>query len=177
MTGVNTLAYGHYRITRKVHDIRLIERSGEDLVYSAEQAASKLIRPGRPWPHHFPLGEEPVAATQAHSIDCADAALLRLNYAEVQILNGELPSAKIRNSALVNSIVNAVLEEHFRGAIDFNFDAEDILALHEVAVSYRDNGASDEDLRDYMLDLTATLREITVEEDGSEDGEVDDDEI
>ena len=95
----------------------------------------------------------------------------------MQILNGELPSAKTRNSALVNSIVNAVLEEHFRGAIDFNFDADDIMALHEVAVSYRDNGASDEELRDYMLDLTATLREMTVEEDGGDDGEVDDDEI
>jgi len=154
----------------------VIERSGEDMVLSAAEAKRDLIRPGRPWPHHFPLGEEPVSATQAHGVECEDAAQLRVNDAEVQILNGEQPSAKTRNSPLVNSIVNAVLDEHFRGAIDFDFDADDILALHEVALNFHNSGMSNEELREHMLDLTGFLREMMVEEE-VDDGDVAEEEL
>ena len=127
---------------------------------SAAEAARDLIRPGRPWPHYFPLGEDPVAATRAHGAVCHDAALLRLCDAEVQLLNGDLPSSKTRNSPLVNAVVTAVLNEHFNGALDFDFDADDVQSLQEAAINFRNTGISNAELRERMLDLTAVLREM-----------------
>jgi len=170
------LAYGNYRITSKVNDITPIERSGEDLVMSAAEAARDLIRPGRPWPHHFSLGEEPVAATRKHDAVCHESAQLRVRDAEVQIQNRDGPTSKKVNSNLVNSIVTALLDENFRGAIDFDFDADDIVALHEVAVNFRNSGLSTEVIREHMLDLTGALREM-IEEDVADNGEIVDDEI
>ena len=107
---------------------------------SAAEAARDLIRPGRPWPHHFSLGEEPVAATREHVAVCHESALMRVRDAEVQIQNRDGPTSKKVNSNLVNSIVTAVLDENYRGAIDFDVDADDIVALHEVAVNFRNLG-------------------------------------
>jgi len=172
LAGINTLAYGHYRITRKVNDVELIERSGEDLVYSAEQAARKLIRPGRPWPHLFPLGEDPVAATRSTAVARADAARDRIQDVVLALRNGQHPSSIARNSALVHAIVGAVMEEHYRGALDLDFDPDDIEALHDVAVRFRDEGVDDDELRSRLHILTAGLREMLEEEDGGGNGEV-----
>ena len=174
LAGVNTLAYGHYRITRKVNNVALIERSGEDMVLSAAEAARDLIRPGRPWPHMFPLGEDPVAATRATEVACADAAADRVQAAVETLRAGQMPTSQTLNSALVHAIVSAVMEEHYRGALDLDFVADDIVALHDVAVSFRDEGFDNEELYNRLHILVGALREMLVEEeeDGAPDGDV-----
>lgn len=174
--GVNTLAYGHHRITRHVNDVDVIERSGEDMVLSAEEAARDLIRPGRPWPHLFPLGEEPVAATRAANAARAADARLRMRAVVAQLQNGQRPTSDTLNSPLVNALVDSVLDETFRGAIDHDFDPDDVEALHEVAVSFRDSGVDTDELKRRLLLLVGSLREMMLEEDGEPDGEVDVDE-
>ena len=171
--GVHTLAFGHYQITKSVNDTTPIHRSGENMVLSAEEAARDLIRPGRPWPHHFPIGEDTVTATHTFKKACSDAAKIRLRDAQLQIHNGQWSSSKTQNSALVNSIVSSILDEQYRGAIDFDFDVDDIVALHETAVNFRNTGISNDDLREHMLDLTGALREMLKEE--MEDGEITED--
>ena len=179
--GVNTLAYGHYAITRKVTDGGLIEGASEDTVLSAAEAREKLIRPGRPWPHMFPLGEEPVSATRATDRERLEAAQLRVRAVQAQLQAGQLPTSRSLNLPVVNAVVNAVLDEHYRGAIDLDFDADDIVALHEVAVNFRNNGLLDrKQLRDQMINLCAALREMIQEEQEEQEdgnnGEVEEDE-
>ena len=164
------MAFGHYQITKTVNDTTPIHRSGENMVLSAEEAARDLIRPGRPWPHHFPLGEDPVSATLAHSASCSEASKIRLRAAEQHLKNGQWPSSKTLNSTLVSSIVSSIVDDQYRGAIDFDFDAEDIVALHETAVNFRNTGMSNDELRQHMLDLTGALREMLQEE--MDDGEI-----
>ncbi len=60
--------------------------------------------------------------------------------------------------------------------MDFDFDADDIVALHEVAVNFRNSGLSSEVIREHMLDLTGALREM-IEEDVAVNGEIVEDEI
>ena len=72
----------------------------------------------------------------------------------------------------MHAIVSAVMEEHYRGALDLDFDADDIEALHDVAVRFRDEGVDDDELRSRLHILTAGLREMLEEEDGGGNGEV-----
>lgn len=152
----------------------MIEQSGEDMVLSAAEAARNLIRPGRPWPHMFALGEEPVAATRNANQERAAAANQRLQAALVQLREGQLPTSETLNSPLVHAIVAGVLAEQYQGALDLDFDPDDITALHDVAVSFRDSGINNDELSRRLHILTATLREMMEEEDGAPDGEVED---
>ena len=53
-----------------------------------------------------------------------------------------------------------MLNEHFSGALDFDFDADDVQSLQEAAINFRYTGISNAELRERMLDLTAVLREM-----------------
>ena len=161
---MHTLAYGHYAITRKVNDVTPIERADNDMVLSAEQAATARFRPGRPWPHLFPLGEEPVAAATADGVARADALQDRLNTALERIHNNQLARTDKDDEPLVNSLINSVYDENFQGAIDRDFDPDDIVGLFDAAKNFRDTGASRDELKAFMLALCAILREMYVNE-------------
>ena len=170
--GVNTLAFGHYAITHKVNNITPIERAGDDEVISAEEARH-LIRPGRPWPHMFPIGEEPTAVTRAH-VDAADAQRTRrLDYAIAQIQLGIKPRNDRMNCTIVNSIVSAVLEGNHRNAIDRDFDPDDVESLHTVAKNFRDQGLEPAEVKQRLRELVTVLREdFTNERAELDDGEL-----
>ena len=98
--GVNTLAYGHYRITSRVVDTTPASRAGDDIVMRAAEAAT-LVRRGRPTALCMPDGVDQVAEIAELHADRAANFRARIAAARAQMLHHHDPYDRKLNVPLV----------------------------------------------------------------------------
>ena len=181
VTGVSTLAFGHYRITAAVHDTTPEVRGGEEMVVTAAEAAT-MSRPGHPAALYMPAGVDPVAEAREIRADRLANLNARLANAAAQIERQEQPDPNDRrlNCPLVIAIMEAVVAGHRPHAFDNDFDADEIDGLFETArVKFHDRGQPRDTVFEDMVVLVGSMREMKtappIDSDGEEedpDGEI-----
>jgi len=158
--GVNTLAYGHYRITSRVVDTTPASHAGDDTVMSAAEAAL-LIRPGRPTALCMPDGVDPVAEVAELHADRAANFRARIAAARVQMQQHNDPYDRQLNLPLVIALMLGVVEGTHHKGFDNDFDADEINGLFETAKAmFHDHGRARDVVFDEMLVLVGSMREM-----------------
>ena len=158
--GVNTLAYGHYRITSRVVDTTPAARAGDDIVMSAAEAAL-LIRPGRPTALFMPDGVDPVAEVAELHADRAANFRARIAAARAQMQVHHDPYDRKLNAPLVAALMTGVVygKQHF--GFDNDFDVDEINGLFETAKAmYHEHGRARDVVFEEMLVLVGSMREM-----------------
>ena len=158
--GVNTLAYGHYRITSRVVDTTPATRAGDDIVMSAAEAAL-LIRPGRPTALCMPDGVDPVAEVAELHADRAANLRARIAAARAQMQQHHDPYDRQLNSPLVIALMTGVVDGTHHKGFDNDFDADEINGLFETAMAmFHDHGRERDVVFEEMLVLVGSMREM-----------------
>ena len=170
--GINSLAYGHYSITGAVVDTTPDWEPG-DIVLSAYDAATNLIRPGRPSLYNFPLGQDPVEARLEHEDQQRRLARGRIRGAAVQLQKQPLPDDAKLNEPLVHAVVNAAIYNYYPAALDIDFTPDDVAALHEVAKNFCDSGVRPDEVKRRLHIIVAMMRELLHENDEVDEEEPD----
>ena len=157
---VNTLAYGHYRITSRVVDTTPATRAGDDIVMSAAEAAL-LIRPGRPTALCMPDGVDPVAEVAELHADRAANLRARIAAARAQMQQHHDPYDRQLNSPLVIALMTGVVDGTHHKGFDNDFDADEINGLFETAMAmFHDHGRERDVVFEEMLVLVGSMREM-----------------
>ena len=160
MTGVNTLAFGHYRITNQVVDTTPVSRSGDDIVLSAAEAAT-LVRPGRPTALCMPIGVDPVSEIQQIHADRAAVLRVRIAHARANKQTHNDPYERKLNAPLVSALINGVIFGRRHYGFDNDFDADEIDGVFEAAREmYHNCGRSRDGVFEQMLTLVGSMREM-----------------
>ena len=181
-TGVNTLAYGHYRITSRVIDTTPAARGGADTVLTAAQAAT-LVRPGRPTALCMPDGVDPVAEVAELHADRAANLRARIAAARAQMQQHDDPYERKLNAPLVCALMTGVVNGRRHYGFDNDFDADEINGLFETAKSmYHEQGKTRDEVFEEMIVLVGSMREMKAppaldsdEEDDADGVMIDDD--
>jgi len=142
-------------------------------VLSALEAATNLIRPGRPWPILFPLGQDPVEARLEHDDQQRRLAYGRIRGAAVQLQKQPLPDDAKLNEPLVHAVVNAAINNYYPAALDIDFTPDDVAALHEVAKNFCDSGVRPDEVKRRLHIIVAMMRELLHENDEVDEEEPD----
>ena len=180
LTGVNTLAFGHYRITNRVIDTTPASRSGDAIVLSAAEAAT-LVRRGRPTAMCMPIGVDPVSEVQQIHSDRAADLRVRIAHARANKQVHSDPYDRKLNAPLVSALINGVIFGRRHYGFDNDFDADEIDGMYETAREMFHNcGGTRDDVFEQMLTLVGSMREMKLhpqlqfdeDEETEADGEV-----
>jgi len=180
LTGVNTLAFGHYRITTQVIDTTPASRSGDDIVLSAAEAAT-LVRRGRPTAMCMPIGVDPVSEVQQIHSDRAADLRVRIAHARANKQVHSDPYERKLNAPLVSALINGVIFGRRHYGFDNDFDADEIDGMYETAREMFHNcGGTRDEVFEQMLTLVGSMREMKLHpqlqfdenEESEADGEV-----
>ena len=126
------MAFGHYRITKKVLDTTPVSRSGEDIVLTAAEAAT-LVRHGRPTSMCMPIGVVPVTELQQIHSDRASDLRVRIAHARANKQTHNDPYERTVNAPLVSALLNGVIFGRRHYGFDNDFDADEIDGMFEAA--------------------------------------------